>query len=73
MHLVRDSEKCNLHRKVWYEGGFQLSYIGTRNVRKDELNPRLWYAMLRLDNRQNTCKIGVTGDRRFLRTRCSDD
>ena len=35
---------------VWCEEGLQLEYIGTKNVREDELNPRLVYAMVRLDN-----------------------
>ena len=51
MHFVRNGEEENIHNKVWYEGGLKLSYIGTKNVSEDELNPRLVYAMVRLDNR----------------------
>ena len=43
-------KECNLHKKVWCEGGLQLSYIGTKNVKEDEFNPRLGYAMVTLDN-----------------------
>ena len=34
--------------------------IVTKNVREDELNPISGYAMVILENLQNTCKIGVT-------------
>ena len=64
MHSVRNDEECNLHYTVWYEGVKKLADIGTKNVRKDELNPRLGYDIVRLENCQNTCKRGVTGYRR---------
>ena len=35
---------------MWCERGLQLSDIETKNVREDELNTRLGYAMVRLDN-----------------------
>ena len=50
MHLVRNSEEWNLHNTVWCEGGLQLSDIGTNIVREYELNPRLGYAMVILNN-----------------------
>ena len=34
MDLVRNGEKCNMHKIYWYEGGLQLADIGTRNVRE---------------------------------------
>ena len=37
----------------------QLEYIGTNNGREDELNTRLGYSIVRLDNLQNTRTIGV--------------
>ena len=46
------------------EGGIQLEYIRRNNSKKDELNPRLGYSMLILDNLQNTCQRVVTGYRR---------
>ena len=46
------------------EGGLQMAYIGTKNVRGDELKPRLEYDMVILGNLQSTCQIGVTGYRR---------
>ena len=35
MHLVRNVKECNLHRKVWCEGGMKLADIVTNNVRED--------------------------------------
>ena len=45
-------------------GGLQLSDIETKNGRKDELNTRLGYAMVRLENRKNDFTRGVTKYRR---------
>ena len=50
MHFVRNGEECNFHKIVWFERGLQLAGIGTNNISEDELNPRLGYAMVRLDN-----------------------
>ena len=59
MHLVRNDSECNIQETIWCEGGLKLLVIGTKNVREDELNPRLEYTMVRLDNLQNTCTRGV--------------
>ena len=48
----------------------QLSDIVTNNVREDELNTRLWYAMVRIDKIQNKFIRGVTLYKRFWRTMC---
>ena len=50
MHLVMNGEECNFHRTVWYKGGLQLTDNGTNSVREDELNHRLVYDMVILDN-----------------------
>ena len=42
-NLVRKVEECNMHKKLWYEGGMKLVDIGTKNVRDDKLNPGLGY------------------------------
>ena len=34
----------------WCEGGLQLTDIGTKNVSKPDLTPRMKYIMVRLDN-----------------------
>ena len=39
-----------MYKVVWCEVGLKLAYIGTKNVREDEMNPRLRYTMVRLDN-----------------------
>ena len=64
MHLVRNGKESNLHKIVWCEGGLELADIGTNNVREDKLNTRFGYAMVRIDNLQNTCQRGVTVYRR---------
>ena len=63
--LVKNGEECNLHKTLWCEGGLQLSDIGTNNVRDDELNPRISYDMVILDNLYIIFKILVTGYKRF--------
>ena len=50
INFVVNGEECNLHNTLWCEGGLKLSYIGTNNVREDELNPRLLYALVRIYN-----------------------
>ena len=34
MHLVRNGEKCKMHRVDWCEGGLQLADIGTINTQR---------------------------------------
>ena len=41
MCFVRNGKKWNLYKTVWCEGGLQLEYIVTNNVREDEFNPNL--------------------------------
>ena len=48
-----------MHKTVWCEGGLQLVDIGTSNVREYQLNPRLGYSMVRLDNLKNVCTSEV--------------
>ena len=50
-----------------------MSDILTKNVRDDELNTRLVYDIVRLDNWKNTCTRGVIGNRRVQRTIYSYD
>ena len=50
MLLVRNGEEGNFHKTVWCKGGLKLADIGNKNVREDELNTRLGYAMVRLYN-----------------------
>ena len=50
MHLLRNGEKCNMHKIDWCEGGLQLEDIGTNNVSEHNLTPRMKYIMVRLEN-----------------------
>ena len=50
MHLVRNGEKCKMHKIDWCEGGLQLADIGTNNVSAPDLKPRMKYIMVRLEN-----------------------
>ena len=50
MHFVRNGEKYKMHKIDWCEGGLQLAYIGTKNVSKPDLTPRMKYIMVRLEN-----------------------
>ena len=60
MNFVINVEKCDFYKTVWCEVGLKLSEIGTNNVREDEFNTRLGYAVVRLENLQNNFQIGVT-------------
>ena len=50
MHLVRNVEKCKMHKTDWCEGGLQLADIGTKNVSEPDLTPRIKYIMVRIEN-----------------------
>ena len=50
MHLVRDGEKCKMHKIDWCEGGLQFTDIVTKNVSEPDLTPRMKYIMVRLEN-----------------------
>ena len=50
MHLVRNGEKCKMHKNDWCEGGLQLAYIETKNVSEPDLTPRKKYIIVILEN-----------------------
>ena len=50
MHLVRNGEKCKMHKIDWCEGVLKLADIGTKNVSESDLTPRMKYIMVRLEN-----------------------
>ena len=50
MHLVRNEEKCKMHKIDWCEGGMQLSDIGTKNFGEPNLTPSMKYIMVILEN-----------------------
>ena len=50
VHLMRNCEKCKIHKIDWFEGYLQLTDIATKNVGEKDLNIRMKYIMVRLDN-----------------------
>ena len=50
LHLVRNGENFKIHNTEWCEGGLQLADIATNNVDDNDLNPRIIYIMVRLEN-----------------------
>ena len=48
-HLVRNVEKCKMHKIDWCEGGLQLADIDTRNVSEPDLTSRMKYIMVILE------------------------
>ena len=50
VHFVRNGEKLKMHNNDWCEGGLQLAEIETKNVGDNELNPRMRYIMVRIDD-----------------------
>ena len=50
VHLVRNGENLKMHKVDWCEGGLKLEDIVAKNVSDNDLNPRMKYIMVRLDN-----------------------
>ena len=50
LNFVRNGENCKIHKIDWCEGGLQLADIATKNVSENDLNTRMKYIMVRLDN-----------------------
>ena len=50
INFVRNGEKCKMHKIDWFEVGLQLADIATNNVGKNDLNTRMKYIMVRLEN-----------------------
>ena len=50
MQFLRNGKECNYHKTVWCEVRLQMAYIRTNNVKEDELNTILGYAMVILKN-----------------------
>ena len=47
IRLVRNGEKCNMHKIDWCEGGLQLVDIFTKDVSEPDLTPRMKYNIVR--------------------------
>ena len=50
MHVVRNGEKCKMHKIGWYKRCLQLVNIVTKNISETGLTPRMKYIMVRLYN-----------------------
>ena len=50
MHLVRNGDKCNMHKIDWCEGCLKLANIDTKNVSEPDLTPRMKNIMVRPEN-----------------------
>ena len=48
--VLRNGEKCKMHNIDCCEGGLKLVDIATKNVGENDLNTRIEYIMVRLDN-----------------------
>ena len=73
MYLVRNEEKCKMHKIYLCEVGMQLADIGTNNVSEPDLTPRMKYIMVRLENLiHNTCTRGVIEYRVVMRNKSSE-
>ena len=46
IHFVGNGEKYKMHKIDWCEGGLQLADIGTKNVSKPDLTPRMKYIIV---------------------------
>ena len=50
MNVLRNGEKCKMHKIDWCEGGLKLADIAANDVGEHDLTPRMKYVMVRLDN-----------------------
>ena len=48
--VLRNGEKCIIHKIDCFEGGLQLAEIATKNVSEHDLNTRMKYVMVRIEN-----------------------
>ena len=54
VNFVRNGEKYRMHSIDWCEGGLQMADIATNNFGGNDLNPRIKYTMVRIDNLYKT-------------------
>ena len=50
VNLKRNGENYKIHKDCWCEGDMQSVEISTKNVGDNDLNSRMKYIMVRLDN-----------------------
>ena len=54
VNFVSNGENCKIHKIYWYEGDLKLADIATNNVGGDDLNTRMKYIMVSLENWDRT-------------------
>ena len=54
INLVRNDEKCKMHKIDWCEGGLNLADMHTKNDDEPDLTPRIKCIMVRLNNLDRT-------------------
>ena len=50
VHFVMNGENFKMHKIYWCDVGLKLTDIATNNVSDNEINTRMKYIMVRLDN-----------------------
>ena len=50
VHFLRNGEHFKMYKIDWCEGDLKLVYIVNKNVSENDLNHRIKYIMVRLDN-----------------------
>ena len=50
VHFLRNGKKCKMLNVHWCEGGLQSEDMATKNVGVNDLNLRMKYIMVRLNN-----------------------
>ena len=48
--MAKNGEKCKVHKIDWCKGSLQLVEIATDNVGENDLNPRMKYIIVSIDN-----------------------
>ena len=54
LHFVRNDEKWKMRKIEWCEVGLKLAHIETKNVGENDLNPKIKYKMVRIENWDRT-------------------
>ena len=54
VHFVTNGEKWKIHKIGWCEGGLQLENIVTKNVGENDLNTRMKFIRVRINNWKRT-------------------
>ena len=48
VNFVRNGENSKIHKIYWYKGGLQLADIATKDIGKNDINPRMKYIIVRI-------------------------